>query len=83
MTLLPLTDCCLFLGVDPKTLRHWLQSAHLSWTLHPGDALSAPGTQNALRSEVVRSPGVQTRGCGGKVAEMGHLAFPPSELEYK
>ena len=38
MTLLPLTDCCLFLGVDPKTLRHWLQSAHLSWTLHPGDA---------------------------------------------
>lgn len=38
MTLLPFTDCCLFLGVDPKTLRHWLQSANLSWTLHPGDA---------------------------------------------
>ena len=38
MTLLPFTDCCLFLGVDPKTLRHWLQSANLSWTLHPTDA---------------------------------------------
>jgi hypothetical protein len=38
MTLLPLTDCCLLLGVDPKTLRHWLQSAHLSCTPHPGDA---------------------------------------------
>ena len=38
MTLLPCTDCCLFLGVDPKTLRHWLQSANLSWTLHPRDA---------------------------------------------
>ena len=38
MTLLPLTDCCLLLGVDPKTLRLWLKSANLSWTLHPSDA---------------------------------------------
>ena len=38
MTLLPLNDCCLLLGVDPKTLRLWLKAAHLSWTLHPGDA---------------------------------------------
>jgi len=38
MTLLPLTECCLLLGVDPKTLRLWLTSAHLSCTGHPGDA---------------------------------------------
>lgn len=38
MTLLPLTDCCLLLGVDPKTLRLWLKSANLSWTVHPSDA---------------------------------------------
>ena len=38
MTLLPLTDCCLLLGIDPKTLRLWLTSANLSWTLHPSDA---------------------------------------------
>jgi len=38
MTLLPFTDCCLLLGVDPKTLRLWLKSANTSWTLHPGDA---------------------------------------------
>jgi len=38
MTLLPLTDCCLLLGVDPKTLRLWLTSAHLSCTIHPTDA---------------------------------------------
>jgi hypothetical protein len=38
MTLLPLTECCLLLGVDPKTLRLWLTSAHLSCTAHPGDA---------------------------------------------
>jgi hypothetical protein len=38
MTLLPLTDCCRLLGIDPKTLRLWLQSANVFWTLHPSDA---------------------------------------------
>jgi hypothetical protein len=38
MTLLPLTDCCLLFGIDPKTLRLWLKSANLSWTAHPTDA---------------------------------------------
>jgi hypothetical protein len=38
MTLVPLTECCLWLGVDPKTLRLWLKAAHLSCCLHPGDA---------------------------------------------
>lgn len=38
MTLLPLTDCCLLLGIDPKTLRLWLTSAQVSWTVHPSDA---------------------------------------------
>jgi hypothetical protein len=37
MTLVPFTDCCLLLGVDPKTLRLWLTSAHLLCTLHPTD----------------------------------------------
>ncbi len=38
MTLVPLTDSCLALGVDPKTLRLWLQAAQLAWCLHPQDA---------------------------------------------
>lgn len=38
MTLVPLTDCCLQLGIDPKTLRGWLKAAHLSPCLHPVDA---------------------------------------------
>lgn len=38
MTLVPLTECCLQLGVDPKTLRLWLKTAHLSSCLHPTDA---------------------------------------------
>jgi hypothetical protein len=38
MTLLSFTNCCLLLGVDPKTLRLWLTSAHLSCTIHPTDA---------------------------------------------
>jgi hypothetical protein len=38
MTLVPLTECCLYLGVDPKTLRLWLQAAQISCCLHPTDA---------------------------------------------
>jgi len=38
MTLVPLTECCLHLGIDPKTLRCWLKTAHLSCCLHPADA---------------------------------------------
>ena len=38
MTLVPLTQCCLSLGVDPKTLRLWLQAAQLACCLHPEDA---------------------------------------------
>jgi hypothetical protein len=38
MTLVPLTQCCLALGVDPKTLRLWLQAAQLACCLHPEDA---------------------------------------------
>lgn len=38
MTLLPFADCCLWLGVDPKTLRLWLKAANLSGCLHPSDA---------------------------------------------
>ena len=38
MTLLPFADGCLWLGVDPKTLRLWLKAANLSCCLHPTDA---------------------------------------------
>lgn len=38
MTLVPLNECCLRLGVDPKTLRLWLKAAQLSCCLHPTDA---------------------------------------------
>jgi hypothetical protein len=38
MTLLPFADCCLWLGVDPKTFRLWLKAANLSCCVHPGDA---------------------------------------------
>lgn len=38
MTLLPLTDCCSILGIDPKTLRTWLKRSQLQFTAHPADA---------------------------------------------
>jgi hypothetical protein len=38
MTLVPLNECCLRLGIDPKTLRLWLKAAQISCCLHPTDA---------------------------------------------
>jgi DNA-binding transcriptional MerR regulator len=38
MTLLPLRQGCTLLGIDPKTLRHWMQQANLSVHPHPSDA---------------------------------------------
>jgi hypothetical protein len=38
MTLLPLRQGCSLLGIDPKTLRHWMHQAHLSLYPHPSDA---------------------------------------------
>jgi hypothetical protein len=38
MTLLPLSQASALLGIDAKTLRHWVQQAHCSVSPHPGDA---------------------------------------------
>jgi hypothetical protein len=38
MTTIALTDCCTILGIDPKTLRHWLKHASMSFVAHPTDA---------------------------------------------
>ena len=38
MTLLPLRQGCALLGIDAKTLRHWMQQANLSLHPHPNDA---------------------------------------------
>jgi hypothetical protein len=38
MTTIPQMDCCLMLGIDPKTLRTWLRHAHMQFTAHPSDA---------------------------------------------
>ena len=38
MTTIAQTDCCTLLGIDPKTLRHWLRQAKMPFTPHPTDA---------------------------------------------
>ncbi len=38
MTLLPLRQSCALLGIDAKTLRHWMRQAHLGFQPHPNDA---------------------------------------------
>jgi hypothetical protein len=62
MTFVPLTVCCLWLGVDPKTLRLWLKAAQFSWCPHPTDArlkcLTLPQLQQvaALHGRHLSSP---------------------------
>ncbi len=34
----PFTTCCQLLGVDPKTLRHWLTEASIEQTSLPTDS---------------------------------------------
>lgn len=38
MTYLSQLDCCSVLGIDPKTLRHWMRQARLQFVPHPTDA---------------------------------------------
>jgi hypothetical protein len=38
MTTFPLMECCSMLGIDPKTLRQWLQQANMPLQAHPTDA---------------------------------------------
>jgi hypothetical protein len=38
MTLISLSDCCRLLIIDPKTLRRWLDLAHVPFLAHPTDA---------------------------------------------
>ncbi len=38
MTPIAQTDCCTMLGIDPKTLRHWLRQANMQFIAHPTDA---------------------------------------------
>ena len=38
MTTIAQSACCTMLGIDPKTLRHWLQQATMQFTPHPTDA---------------------------------------------
>jgi len=38
MITIPLTDCCTMLGIDPKTLRHWLKPVSMQLAPHPTDA---------------------------------------------
>jgi hypothetical protein len=38
MTYISLTDCCRLLAIDPKTLRRWLDLAHVPLLAHPTDA---------------------------------------------
>ena len=49
MTHISLTDCCRLLNIDPKTLRRWLDLAHLSLLPHPTDARIKGITTEQLR----------------------------------
>jgi hypothetical protein len=49
MTTIPVTDCCAMLGIDPKTLRHWLHHAQMPLQAHPTDGRSKCLTTEQLQ----------------------------------
>jgi hypothetical protein len=57
MTLLALKEGCALLGSDAKTLRHWMQQAHLCFQPHPNDARLKCVTSEHL--ELLAARGVQ------------------------
>lgn len=77
MTIIPQTECCLMLGIHPKTLRHWLSHAQMQFTTHPTDARLKCLTQvqvqqlAALHGRPLSSP------LGTPLAQE-HEALPPA-----
>lgn len=49
MTMVSIADACRLLGIDPKTLHHWLAQAHFDLQPHPADA-----RKHGLRLDDVR-----------------------------
>lgn len=87
MTLVPLTECCLWLGVDPKTLRLWLKAAQFSCCLHPGDArlkcLTLPQLQQVAELHGYRLPSALPA-CAPAIEEGSSPASPnPDEAELR
>lgn len=42
-------ECCTMLGIDPKTLRHWLRHADMQFVAHPTDARLKCLTQEQIQ----------------------------------
>ena len=83
MTLLPFADCCLWLGVDPKTLRLWLKAANLSCCMHPTDARLKCLTPSQLQhlAEVhgrcLPQPGSELASCSSLPASSSQATSTP------
>jgi hypothetical protein len=82
MTLVPFADCCLYLGVDPKTLRLWLKAANLSCSRHPGDArlkCLTPSQLQQLADLHGRCQPQAAREAGEDAASCSSLSSPHSQ----
>jgi len=72
MTLISLSDCCRLLTIDPKTLRRWLDLAHVPLLPHPTDARS----KGITASQVCQIATAHRR----RLADFPEAAPPPVPL---
>ncbi len=77
MTILPQTDCCALLGIDPKTLRNWLRHAHMQFATHPTDARLKCLTQAQVQ-QLATLHGRPLASPSTTHSALEHQALPPS-----
>lgn len=83
MSTIALTDCCSILGIDPKTLRHWLKRANMALVAHPMDArLKCLTEQQVQQLAILHGRPLSSPLTARPVPAQGHvLSVPVSEGE--
>lgn len=87
MTAIPQMECCTMLGIHPKTLRNWLQQAHLHFVAHPTDArlkcLTPEQVQQlaALHARPLPSPAAASPLLRQEATPLASTLSPPSSPE--
>src|SRR5215467_13496763 len=87
MTVIPQTECCTMLGIDPKTLRNWLRHAHLQFVAHPMDArlkcLTPEQVQQlaALHARPIAPPAAASPQLRQEATPLASTLSPPSPTQ--
>jgi hypothetical protein len=87
MMTIPQMECCTMLGIDPKTLRHWLKHAQLPFVAHPTDArlkcLTSEQVQQlaALHARPLQPPAAASAAFRQEVSPLASTLSPPAPIQ--